>query len=516
MSTTLAPPRHPALVSGSVMLAALLYSIDWTIAAVALPHMQGTFSATPDQISWVITSYIVASAIMIPTAGWLSSRFGRKRVFVWAMAGFTIASLFCGLADTLAFEVFARIVQGMSGAFMIPLSQAIILDTYPPERHGKAMALWGTGAVFGSVIGPTIGGYVTEYMSWRYIFFLNIPFGLLAWLGILAFVPETVRDSKHRLDWFGFLALALGLGALQMMLDRGGRLDWFESGEIVLEACLAVLGFYLFFAHSLTTRNPFLDLSLLTQRSFFFALAFVFGYGLLTLPTMVLMPTFLEDIRGYPIDTIGLLQSPRGLGLLSAMVISGRIMDYFSPRTLMAFGLLCLAVSSGEMATWNTDVGEWPIVWTGFLQGVGAGIMLVPAQVLAFSSLPAHQRTEATSVFNLVRSVGASVGVSIAFAFFVHTSAVNHAQLVEHVTPYNEALQGEVKANGWDMSTQAGLAKIEQEIDRQAAMIGYTADFWLIAVGALAGLPLLLAMGSGRRKNSDSPNESAPMPIAVE
>ena len=516
MTTAAGLPRHPALISGSVILAALLYSIDWTIAAVALPHMQGTFSATSDQISWIITSYIVASAVMIPTAGWLSSRFGRKRVFLWAMAGFTLASLFCGLADTLAFEVFARIVQGMSGAFLIPLSQAIILDTYPVERHGKAMALWGTGAVFGSVIGPTIGGYVTEYMSWRYIFFLNIPFGVLAWLGILAFVPETVRDAKHRLDWFGFLALAMGLGALQMALDRGGRLDWFESGEIVLEACLAVLGIYLFIAHSVTTRNPFLDLSLLTQRSFFFALAFVFGYGLLTLPTMVMMPAFLQDIRGYPIDTVGLLQSPRGFGLLLAMVISGRAMDRVSPRSLMAFGLLCLAGSSAEMATWNTDVGEWPIVWTGFVQGVGAGIMLVPAQVLAFSSLPAHQRTEATAVFNLARSFGSSVGVSIALAFFVHTSAVNHAQLVEHVTPYNDALRGEVKSNGWDMSTQTGLATIEREINRQAAMLGYTADFWLIAAGAVLGLPLLLFMGSGRRTRSESSQETAPMPIAVE
>ena len=231
---------------------------------------------------------------------------------------------------------------------------------------------------------------------------------------------------------------------------------------------------------------------------------------------MVLMPTFLEDIRGYPIDTVGLLQSPRGVGLLSAMVISGRIMDHMSPRSLMAFGLLCLAASSAEMATWNTDVGEWPIVWTGFLQGVGAGIMLVPAQVLAFSSLPAHQRTEATAVFNLVRSVGASVGVSIAFAFFVHTSAVNHAQLVEHVTPFNEALQGEVKTQGWDISTQTGLAKIEREIERQAAMIGYTADFWLLAVGALLGLPLLLLMGSGKRDDSSSSQEKVPRLIAIE
>jgi MFS transporter, DHA2 family, multidrug resistance protein len=509
-------PRHPALISGSVMIAALLFSIDWTIAVVALPHMQGAFSAAPDQISWVITSYIVASAIMIPTAGWMSSRFGRKRVFVWAMAGFTIASLFCGLADSLAFEVFSRLIQGLCGAFIIPLSQAITLDTYPPEQHGRAMALWGTGAVCGSMLGPTIGGYVTEYLSWRYIFFLNIPFGIIAWLGILSFVPETVKNPKHRLDWFGFLALALCLGSLQMMLDRGVRLDWFESGEIIIEACLCVLGFYLFIAHSLTTKAPFLDLHLFTQRGFFFALAFAFGYGLLTLPTMVLMPTFLADIRGYSIDDIGLLQSPRGIGMFSAMLISGRIVNRISPRTLIAIGLVSLAISSAEMATWNLQVDEWSIVWTGFLQGLGAGIMLVPTQVLAFSPLPAHQRTEATGVFNMVRNVGASVGVSLAFAYFVHVSAVHHAQMVERVTPYHAALQTENVRQYWDITTPEGQAKIEKEIARQAAMFGYTADFALLAAGAVLGFPILFLMGNRKQRTTGSKAEETTPLMIVE
>lgn len=493
-------PRHRALATAAVILAALLYSIDWTIAAVALPHMQGAFSAAPDQISWVITSYIVASAMMIPTAGWLSGRFGRKRVFLTALAGFTISSFFCGLADSLAFEVIARAAQGASGAFIIPLSQAIILDSYPPERHARAMALWGVGSVLGSVIGPTIGGYVTEFLSWRYIFYLNVPLGILAWLGMAAFVPETKRHRERKLDWFGFLTLALSIGALQMMLDRGLRLDWFESGEILLEACLAVLGFYLFIAHSLTARQPFLDLRLFTQRRYFFALLFVAGYGLLTLPTMVLMPTFLEHIRSYSIDAIGLLQAPRGVGLLGAMLASGHISEKIPPRALIAFGLLCLAFSSAEMASWNTDVGEWPIVWSGFLQGVGAGIMLVPIQMIAFQTLPGERRTEATAMFNLVRTVASSVGVSIAFTYFVHTSAVSRSQLVEHVTPYRAAMQSEGVASNWNLESETGRAKLEREIDRQAAMIGYSSDFWLIAFGAVLGLPMLLVMGAGKRK----------------
>ena len=235
----------------------------------------------------------------MPTGGWLSTRFGRKRVFTWAIAGFTVASVLCGAADTLTTEVVARILQGASGAFLIPLSQAIVLDTYPLEQHGKAMALWGGGAVMGTMLGPTVGGYLTEYLSWRYIYYINVPFGLLALLGVLAFVPETQRDPRRRLDWFGFLTLALGIGALQMMLDRGQRLDWFASGEIIVLACLGVLGLYLFAVHSVTARDPFLDPRLVASRKFFLSLLLIACYGFMTVPVMVLMPTFLEHLRGY-------------------------------------------------------------------------------------------------------------------------------------------------------------------------------------------------------------------------
>jgi len=482
-------PLHPALITTSVMLASLLYSIDWTIGVVALPHMQGAFSATEDQIAWVITSYIVASAIMIPAGGWLSKRFGRKRVFVCALAGFVAASVLCGAAESLTAEVLSRIVQGMSGAFLIPLSHAIILDTYPPEEHGKAMALWGTGSVFGSVIGPTIGGYVTEYWSWRWIYYINVPLGVIALLGCIAFLPETQRDPRRRLDWLGFLTLALGVGALQMMLDRGQRLDWFESGEIVILACTAALGLYLFAVHSLTTREPFLDPRLIGQRKFFLTLLLISFYGFLSVPPLVLMPTFLDHVRGYAIDSIGLLQSPRGAGMLAAMLLSGRIAGKIDPRLLIGIGLLTLAMTNYEMSRWTVDVGEWAIVWTGFLQGAGAGIVLVPIQLIAFPSLPSHQRTEATSVFNLVRSVCSSVGVSLALTLFVVTSSQNRAGLVEHISPYSAALRAAQDAGTFTAATQHGLAIIDREVELQAAMSAYNADFLFLAIAALAGLP---------------------------
>ena len=486
--------KHPALITASVGLASFLYSVDWTIAAVALPHMQGTFSATQDQIGWVITSYIVASALAMPSSGWLSLRFGRKRLFMWAVTVFLIASVVCGSANSLEVEVLARIVQGMGGAFLIPLSHAIILDTYPPEEQAKAMALWGMAATLGSFVGPTAGGYVTEYLSWRYIFYINVPFGLLALAGAAVFLPETPHDSGRKLDWFGFLSLSLGIGSLQLMLDRGGQLDWFESWEIITEAGLAVLGLYLFNVHSLTTKQPFLDPRLMTQRNFFLGLVFVFVYGFVTTPPMVLMPSFLDRVRGYPIDMIGLLQAPRGVGLFVAMMIGGRVTGRIDPRALIAFGLLCLAWSSWEMSNWTADVGMWPLLWTNLLQGIGGGIIMVPIQVIAFPSLQPHSRTEATALFNLVRSIGASIGVSGALAMFVRTSSVMHAQLAEHVSPFNRALQTHGH-DGWSMATTRALARMEREVSLQAAVIGFTGDFWIFALIALAALPLLLFIG---------------------
>jgi DHA2 family multidrug resistance protein len=297
------------------------------------------------------------------------------------------------------------------------------------------------------------------------------------------------------------------------MLDRGGQLDWFESPEIITEACLAVLGLYMFNVHCLTAKQPFLDPRLLAQRNFFIGLVFAFVYGLVTTPPMVLMPSFLDRVLGYPIDSIGLLQAPRGIGLLAAMVIGGRITGRIDPRTPIAFGLLCLAYSSWEMSAWTADVGVWPLVWTNFMQGIGGGIILVPIQVIAFPSLEAHRRTEATAVYNLVRSIGASVGISGALALYVRTSSVMHAQLVEHASPFNKALQAQAPG-GWSLASTQALARLEREISMQSAVIGFTGDFRLFALIALATLPLLLFIG--KIKPPRSPADRAEAMVIAE
>jgi DHA2 family multidrug resistance protein len=483
-------------VTATLVLASMIYSIDWTIAAVALPHMQGAFSATQDQISWVLTSYIVASAVMLPATGWLAGRLGRRRLFLAAVGGFTLFSLFCGAAESLAWEVLLRIGQGACGAFLIPLSQAIMLDAYPPDEHGKAMAFWGMGVVLGPVIGPTLGGYLTDALSWRWVFFINIPVGLLALAGGLTFLPKTPPAQRPRpLDGFGFVALALGVGAMQMMLDRGERLDWFDSREIVIEAIVMVAGLYFFVVHSLTSANPIVDLRLMRDRNYALGMLLVFLYGMLTLAPMVLMPPFLQDLQDYPIATIGLLLSPRGVGLFAAMIVLARVGRAIDFRLQIAVGFLLLAGSSWWMSSWNLEVGAAAVFWTGLMQGFGAGSIIGPLGVLTFATLPPAHRTEAASIWNLIRSIGSSIGIAAALAILVRTAGISRGVLVEHVSPYNEIMRHSALPGGGSVADPSSLAALDALITRQALMIGYVDVFYLCTLTSLLAMPLILLLG---------------------
>ena len=476
----------------SVMMATIMQALDMTIANVALPNMQGSLSTTQDQIAWVITSYIVTSAIMMPPTGFLARRFGRKRLLVVAVTGFTVTSMLCGIADSLQEIVIYRILQGAFGAFLVPLAQALMLDNYPRAQHGQAMAIWGIGTMIGPILGPTLGGYLTEYYSWRWVFFVNLPFGLLALAGILLFVSETTRDRERRFDWFGFTLLGLAVGGFQLMLDRGELKDWFEALEIIIEASVAGMAFYMFVAHSLTTsRKPFLDPHIFADRNFVAGIMQIFVFGALLLPALALLPTFLQSVMGYPVITVGHVLAPRGAGAMVGMFLVGRLSHQVDVRVILIVSLLLIAISAWEMTSFNAEVDMWAVLWTGVVQGIGLGAYYVALNVVTYTTLPEHFRTEAAGIFNLARNVGASVSVSIVVALVTHYTQINHAELVGGVTPYSLMTQAPYLPEAWSLDSAAGLGALNAEVTRQAATIAYLNDFKLMTIVALAAIPLV-------------------------
>jgi DHA2 family multidrug resistance protein len=502
MTTAAAAPPHRGMIVVSIMLATIMQALDTTIANVALPHMQGSLSATQEQISWVLTSYIVAAAIMTPPTGFLAARFGRKRTFLAAVTVFTIASVLCGVAQTLPEMVAFRLLQGMFGAALVPLSQAVLLDSYPKEQHGSAMALWGLGVMVGPILGPTLGGYLTDAYNWRWVFLINLPFGILAFLGILSFVPETVRNRERPFDFFGFAMLSLGIGALQLMLDRGETKGWFGSTEIIVETALAGLGLYLFLVQMLTAERPFLEPRLFKDRNLVVGLSFIFVVGVVLLATLALMPPFLQNLMHYPVVTTGLVLAPRGIGTMIAMILVGRLVGRVDARILIFGGLTATALSLWEMAGFTTDVSEWTIIRTGIVQGLGLGFIFVPLSTLTFATLAPDLRTEATGMFSLLRNLGSSIGVSIVTALLTQYTQINHEILGAHVTPYNPMMQAPMLPSMWDPSTPAGVAALNAAVTQQAATIAYLNDFRLMMYVVLLALPMLLLLRKPARSRA--------------
>jgi MFS transporter, DHA2 family, multidrug resistance protein len=492
------PGLQRALVLVSVILATTLYATTMTIANVALPQMQGDLSASIDQIAWVLTFNIVATAIATPPTGWLAARLGRKRLLLGAITGFSISTVLCGMSTSLVELIVWRTCQGLFGAPLVPLSQAITLDTYPPEQHGTATALWGLGVMLGPILGPTVGGYMTELYDWRWVFFVVAPFGVVALLGCLAFVPETSRDAGRRLDWLGFVALSVAVAATQLMFDRGQRQDWFESREIILWAAIAALGFYLFVTHSLTTARPFFDLRMFLDRNFAVGLVLMAVFGLLVFVPMLLIPTMLERLRGFPVLMIGLLLAPRGLGTMLAMIVCGRLVTRIDPRLLLALGFLGQGMSTWLMSQFNLDTGPNEVFWAALLQGFGVGMMFVPLTMITFATLPVELRTDGSALFHLLRNLGSSIGIALAVTYLTRSTQHNRAELVEFASPLNEILRAPGLFGDWDLSSQAGLAAIELEINRQASMIAYVNDFHVMTLLALAAMPLILLARSVR------------------
>lgn len=480
-------------ILGTVTLATMLFAMAVTNSYVVLPQMQGSLSATQDQIAWSVTFNLVAMAVMTPTSGWLANRFGRRAVMLWCVGGFSAATFLCGTATTLEALVAYRVAQGILGAPITPLSQAIILNTFPRHRHGLATAVWGMGVVVGPIIGPTLGGFIAEAYNWRWVFFMVVPVSLVSLLGVWIFIVERQNDRQVRLDWIGFLALAVSIGSFQLMLDRGQRLDWFESTEIVFEACLAAGGLYIFVVHSFTTAAPFLRPQLLLDRNFALGLFFALAFGALAFVPMVLLPSMLQDLRGFPDSIVGIVLASRGVGSMIGTV-SVVWMSRFGPRFCLAIGYLSQAVSGLLMAQFDLNVSVWDTMWISALQGFGNSYLWVPLTVLAFATLRPHDMGEATSVFHLIRNLGSALFISVCVGVVVHYTGVNYSVLSENISPFNEAFRMAGVAGGWNIDSLTGIAAAGNEVERQASMIGYINAFYLFSAVALAIVPFIFLL----------------------
>ncbi|MEL3889722.1 DHA2 family efflux MFS transporter permease subunit [Ferrovibrio sp. MS7] len=495
-----APPQKQAAglaaITACVMAATVMQALDVTIANVALPYMQGSLSASLTQINWVLTSYIVAAAIMTPPTGWLTARFGRKPVFLFAVAGFTIASVLCGLATSLEQMVLFRLLQGVFGAPLVPLSQAVLLDSYPRERHGYAMALWGMGVMIGPILGPTLGGWLTDNFSWHWVFLINLPVGVLTFLGLSAVMPATPPDPGKRLDWFGFATMSLAIGALQLMLDRSEQLDWFSSPEIVIEAALSLLGAYLFVVHILTARNPFIEPAIFRDRNLVTGLLFIAVAAGIMVTTLALLVPFAQSLLGYPALTVGTVMMPRGIGTMVSMMLVGRIIHRVDMRLLLFIGLSLTALSLHGMSGFTLNSGMADIISTGLLQGFGLGMIFIPLSTLSFSTLPAEHRPQGTALYSLLRNIGSSILVSTTVFVLSSNQSLLQADLVQHVTPFSDIVRWLPEM--WNPATDTGRAALAAEVTRQTMLIAYNDCFRLLMLIAVASMPAVLLIRQPR------------------
>jgi DHA2 family multidrug resistance protein len=488
---TMAPASRRYIVLATVSSATMLYAMAITIANVVLPQMRGALSATPDQVAWVVTFNLGATAVVTPISGWLSNRFGRRRVMLIGTFGFTAASVLCGLADSLEVLVLYRVIQGAFGAPLVPISQAIILDTFPREQHGLATALWGVGVVTGPIIGPTLGGFIAEEYSWRWVFFMIVPFGAMTFAAIWAFILKRPnRPPGPGMDWIGFLALAAALAAFQFMFDRGERNDWFNSSETIVECTVGFLALYIFLVHISTAKNPFIRPALFLNRNYSIGLAISFIFGMLSFVPLVLMPSMLQDLRGYPDSTIGILLAIRGAGNMASFLLVIRMAQWNVPATL-TFGFLCQAVSGYAISQFDTNVTYFGVAWTGALQGLGIGMTWVPLTLIMFSTVKPEFLDDASAIFHMLRNFASSLFISITVAVVIHSTYINGLELGLALNEYSKLLAMPWVTGVLDMNTVQGLSAASAEVKRQAAMIGFLNAFRLFAIVAIIPIPLI-------------------------
>jgi len=479
-----------ALILVTLTSTVALYAMTVTIANVSLPQMQGALSATTDQIAWVVTFNIVATAVATPMTGWLTARFGQRKLLLGAVGGFAVASLLCGLADSLEMLVLFRVLQGAFGAPLPPLSQAIVLQTYPQRLHGPVTAVFGMGVVLGPIIAPAIGGYLSEEYGWRWVFYMIVPFAVASFIACWAFVPEGGRQARVRLDWTGFLVISAAVASLQLMLDRGERLSWFESPEIVIELSIAVIGLYLLLVHSATHDRPFLNPALFRDRNFVVGMLLTLIFGMLNFTPMTLLPPMMKALQGYPDSVIGVLLATRGAGTLLgffALLIGARA----DPRIWLVLGFGLQGLAGLYMTGFDITVPYGNIVVASFLQGLGVGFLWVPLTLITFSTLNPVLLPDGSAIFHLLRNLGSSIHISISVALVLHTTKINYGHLTEAISAFEKQLQFPWVLGHWSADSTGGLAALSGEVQRQGLMIGYLNAFYFYAFTAFAVLPLI-------------------------
>jgi MFS transporter, DHA2 family, multidrug resistance protein len=486
--------RHRGLLTATITLIVTMQTLDVTIASVAIPDMRGSLSATQSQVSWVLTSYVVTTAIMTPLTGFLAARIGRRRLLVGGTAGFIAASVACGAAGSLATIVLCRILQGAFGAAIAPLTQALMLDLYALRDRARVLGLFGLGVTIGPVLGPSLGGYLTEIWNWRAVFYVNVPFGFAALVGLAAYMPSDDQRYRIGFDAFGFGLFGLGIGALQLMLDRGETRDWLSSPEIVAELLMAGLCAYMCAVHLTTAKAPFLRLEMFRDRNLSAGLVVVFVFGAINLATMAVLPLFLAGVLNYPTVDIGMALAPRGLGIMVAMAASGKVVNRVDPRVLVMGGMGLVAGTLQAMTAFSVSTGGAAIFWTGLVQGIGLGLVFLTLGVATFATLEPRFRTDAAALFTLIRYVGGSMGIAVAMSVLANEIQAGHAHLAAFITPYNRALHALAPWAIWSIFTRDGLNALDAEVLQQARTIAFLNVFRLFAQVCLLCLPLALLL----------------------
>ena len=501
-----AAPANRILTIASVMLTTVMAIMDMTIVNVTLPHMMGALGATADQVTWVLTAYIVAEAVTIPLTGWLAGRFGRRRVMLFGIAGFVLASGACGLSESLSQMVIFRLLQGIAGAPLIPLSQGVLVGLFPAEQRSKGMAIWGIGVMLGPILGPTVGGIVTQHLTWHWVFYINLPVGLLN----LAMVARSIRETPRRetgTDWLGAVLMIVGIGSLQTLLDRGNQEGWWSSDFIVLLTITAVIGLVLFVWRGLVAERPIVELRLFRDRNLALASLLMLVFGLALFGTIAIQPLLMEQLLGYPVETTGLVMAPRGFGAALGMLVIARLAGRVDPRWIIATGMVIAGTATWIMSWYNLDISPGWLIWPGIMQGVGMGSIFVTLSTLAYATLPASATDAGAGLYNLARSVGSSIGVSIAATWYARFGQIDWNQLGGHINPFNPALAHWLKLQGLTLNDPMAAALLTHELSRQSAMLAFTQVFDLIALSFVLMAPLLLLLKPNGRRSGMNPDK---------